>query len=116
MTAAEHWDDAYAGGDATVSWQQERPEPSLSAITELDLGTDVPIVDVGGGSSALAGALVEAGHSDLTVVDMSRVALDLARDRLGAGGDAVTWVAPISWRGSRGEPTACGTTAPSCIS
>jgi SAM-dependent methyltransferase len=100
MTAPTgHWDAAYAGGDRNRSWFQEDPAESLAAVARVAPPLDAPIIDVGGGSSALAGRLLERGHSDVTVLDLSRTALDLARERLGPAGARVTWVADdlLAW-------------------
>jgi ubiquinone/menaquinone biosynthesis C-methylase UbiE len=53
---------------------------------------DARIVDVGGGASRLAEALLDQGYRSITVVDVSAAALDTARARLGAGASRVTWV------------------------
>ena len=99
----EHWDDVYAAGDAAVSWAQDRPEPSLRAIAATGVDPAAPVIDVGGGSSGLAGALLDAGHTDVTVLDLSANALDLARQRLGGRGDAVQWIAGdlLAWTPAR---------------
>ena len=62
-------------------------------IEQLRLSSDAPILDVGGGASGLAGELLARGYSDLTVADLSRAALEIAKDALGAARDRVTWVA-----------------------
>ena len=48
-------------------------------------------VDVGGGASRLAAELLDRGHSDITVVDVSGEALESAREDF-AGADRITWV------------------------
>jgi hypothetical protein len=71
---AQYWDDRYATiGGTAVSWFQSSPETSLRLIGAVSLG--VPIVDVGGGASGLVGALQRAGHTNLTVVDLSAEAI-----------------------------------------
>jgi ubiquinone/menaquinone biosynthesis C-methylase UbiE len=50
------------------------------------------IVDIGGGASTLVDHLLEQGFTRITVVDISDAALRSARARLGAAGDAVTWL------------------------
>ena len=94
-----HWDAVYAGGDDHVSWSQPRPAPSLEAIAAAGLPADAPVIDVGGGSSGLAGELLAAGHRDVTVLDLSPTALALARTRLGDRADRVTWIAAdvLAW-------------------
>jgi hypothetical protein len=48
------------------------PESSLALIEEAALGLDAAILDVGGGTSKLAGYLVAAGYTDVTVPFRSR--------------------------------------------
>ena len=104
VSAESHWDDVYAGGDAAVSWAQAHPAPSLRAIAATGLPAAAPVIDIGGGSSALAGELLAAGHRDVTVLDLSATALAIARERLGELGDQVTWIAAdlLAWKPARG--------------
>jgi SAM-dependent methyltransferase len=79
-----HWDAAYRDrGLEGVSWYQARPALSLELIRRLGLGPGAAVLDVGGGASGLAEALVADGLSDVTVLDVSAVALDALRRRLG---------------------------------
>jgi trans-aconitate methyltransferase len=100
---AAHWDAAYAEGDERRSWTQDDPADSLWAIAQTGVPLDAPVVDVGGGSSRLAGRLLAAGYGDITVLDISSVALELARTRLGDRADAVKWLAGdvLTWRPER---------------
>lgn len=50
------------------------------------------MVDVGGGASVLVDHLVERGFLDISVVDLSQVALDQARERLGESAGLVHWL------------------------
>ena len=78
-----YWDDRYRTvGHANASWYQHRPILSLRLIEELGVAKDAAVVDVGGGASALVDCLLEDGFTDITVVDLSQVALDEARGRL----------------------------------
>jgi hypothetical protein len=71
---AEYWNERYATiGGSAVSWFQESPDISLRLIGEVP--SDAAMVDVGGGASGLAGALQWAGHTDITVVDLSQEAI-----------------------------------------
>ena len=98
-----HWDAAYADGDAARSWTQEQPTESLEAIAFTAPSPDSPLIDIGGGSSRLTAALLDAGHSDITVLDISAAALDLARRRLGPRADMVTWLTAdlLTWQPER---------------
>ena len=86
-----YWDDRYRTiGHANVSWFQHRPLLSLRLIESVNPPKDARIVDVGGGASALVDCLLEDGFHDITVVDLSRAALDEASARI--PGNTVTWV------------------------
>ncbi len=75
------------------------PEISMALIGELGLACDAGIVDVGAGTSRLAERLLDAGFADITVLDVSARALELARVELGANAARVQWVEQdvLSW-------------------
>lgn len=90
---AAHWEAVYrAKAPVDVSWYQARPHMSLDLITEAGLGASSPIIDIGGGSSTLVDHLLDVGHEDLTVLDISPSALALAQRRLGTDRQRVKWV------------------------
>jgi hypothetical protein len=61
-----HWDDVYAGGDASRSWFQACPLMSLKMLDATGVTASDSLIDVGGGASRLAGALlVVADHDGL---------------------------------------------------
>lgn len=97
MTASDrqsHWQTVYlTKGEQQVSWSQADPQPSLRLIESVAPGRDASIIDVGGGASRLVDALLARGFHDLTVLDLSEAALASARERIGAAGEAVRWVA-----------------------
>ncbi|HET8987394.1 MAG TPA: class I SAM-dependent methyltransferase, partial [Humibacillus sp.] len=97
------WDAAYGHGDTTRSWFEPHAEQSLRLLDRCGVGPADSVIDVGGGASPLVDALLERGHTDLTVLDISAVGLDIARARLGARADAVTWVVADlhTWQPSR---------------
>jgi len=97
------WDRTYAErGSEDVSWFQSDPTMSLALIQALDVHRDTPVVDIGGGASALVDRLVTRGFVDLTVLDISEVALDLARSRVDDEAK-VAWVASdvLAWEPDR---------------
>lgn len=100
---AAHWDAAFAGGDEESSWHQAHPSESQRAIERVVSARDAAIIDVGGGSSGLSGALLAAGYRDLTVLDISKAALSLAKSRLGKDAEGITWIAAdlLAWRPAR---------------
>lgn len=81
-SAAEHWDTVY-GTKATdeVSWFQRQPTTSQRLITSVSSPSDA-VIDVGAGASTLVDALLDAGWSDVTVLDVSATALAVVRDRV----------------------------------
>jgi trans-aconitate methyltransferase len=87
-----HWDSAYAQGEATRSWFQAEPAPSLRLIEAAGADSAAPLLDAGGGTSRLVDALLARGFADITVADLSPGAMALSRARLGAAAAQVTWV------------------------
>ncbi|MFN8160745.1 MAG: methyltransferase domain-containing protein [Solirubrobacterales bacterium] len=91
-SARAHWDRVYREKDPdAVSWYERVPATSLEMIGNLGLDPRAPILEVGGGASALAARLLAAGHSDVTVADISEAALARARGALAEPG-RVHWV------------------------
>ena len=89
---AGHWDDAYARGDASRSWFQPEPVLSLRMLDAAGVTAAGSLIDVGGGASPLAAALLERGFRDLTVLDISAAGMEHARRRLGPRAREVNWV------------------------
>jgi len=77
-----HWDAAYLDRGVTgVSWFQPAATVSLDLIRRLGIPRHAAIVDVGGGASLLADVLVADGFTDVSVLDISGVALESLRHR-----------------------------------
>jgi 2-polyprenyl-3-methyl-5-hydroxy-6-metoxy-1,4-benzoquinol methylase len=92
MQSKEHWEQVYSTKTETgVSWFQEHAHESVNLIGRTDVGKDASIIDVGGGASTLVDDLLSEGYSNLTVLDLSEVALAASRVRLGARANQVTW-------------------------
>ena len=90
---AAHWDRVYRTlGPGTASWHQTSPRTSLELIVRGAPPPDASVLDVGGGDSGLAAALLEAGYRRVGVLDVSGEALGVARDRLGERATEVEWV------------------------
>jgi len=88
-----HWENIYATKDLqSVSWYQSKPEPSLQFVKDFNIPKDAKIIDVGGGDSLFIDYLIDLGYSNLTVVDISEVALEKAKKRLGNKSDFVNWI------------------------
>ena len=92
-TTRSHWDDTYAAkAETEVSWFQTAPERSLALIEKALGGRNGGILDVGGGASRLVDSLLDRGYRDLTVLDISEIALGKNRARLGQKADTVSWI------------------------
>jgi hypothetical protein len=63
---------------------------SLELINELEVQAADRVIDIGGGASMLARALVAIGFTDVHVLDVSAVALAEARRR-NPEGSAISW-------------------------
>jgi hypothetical protein len=104
MDPKNHWNEAYATkAETMVSWFQAVPARSLAFITTATRSLSDSIIDIGGGTSRLVDALIVRGYSDLSVLDVSPVALDEAKARLGVTARAVSWIlADVTrWRPER---------------
>ncbi len=89
----DHWEHIYRSKSLQeVSWYQPNPETSLWFIRKYGLPRDARIIDIGGGDSFLTDHLLEAGYTDLTVLDISAVALERAQTRLGDKAGRVRWI------------------------
>ncbi len=71
------WDKVYESkAEDAVSWYQEIPLISLEQILSLKLPTTTEIVDIGGGRSKLAENLFLHGYKNITVLDISSIAIE----------------------------------------
>lgn len=92
MDAKGHWETVYRTKAPTnVSWYSPHLERSMEIIKKLKVERSAQIIDVGAGESTLVDDLVTEGYLNLTVLDISQTALDVARERLGANGSSVAW-------------------------
>jgi SAM-dependent methyltransferase len=99
-----HWQSVYsAKAPSELSWHQDSLRVSLELIARAGIAREAAIIDVGGGASRLVDDLLGAGYSDISVLDISRRALDAARARLGARAKRVHWIAAdiTHWRPDR---------------
>lgn len=94
QTRKEHWEKVYQTKQPeAVSWFQEHATRSLELIRSVGTPLNANVIDVGGGASTLVDDLLNSGFRNVSVLDLSASALEVARKRLGAAGDCVTWIA-----------------------
>ena len=86
-----HWQNVYlTKADRETSWHQDEPSPSLELIRDY-APRQGRILDVGGGSSVLAGRLAGAGF-DVTAIDISAAALERAKTRNSEHAQSIRWM------------------------
>tara|TARA_B110001454_G_scaffold99631_1_gene94134 strand:+ start:206 stop:820 length:615 start_codon:yes stop_codon:yes gene_type:complete len=84
MSNKDHWEKIYSTKEIDgVSWYQETPTTSLNIIDSLKLNLNTSIIDIGAGKSFLADNLLDLGYNDITILDISRNALNEVARRAG---------------------------------
>ena len=74
-----HWEAIYRTKQPEeVSWTEEVPKTSLDFIHGFQLSKNARIIDIGGGDSKLVDFLLDEGFEDITVLDISGMALIIA--------------------------------------
>ena len=93
MDTKTHWGQLYeTKAPNQVSWYQAHPDTSLHFIHHTGVDKLSHILDVGGGASTLVDHLLAEGFQHITVLDISRAALDEAQERLGPQAENVSWI------------------------
>lgn len=94
MQRKEHWESVYITKSANaVSWFQEHAVSSLQLIEELAVDKQSAIIDIGAGASTLVDDLLATGYSNLTLLDISNAALEVAKKRIGMRSEKIRWFA-----------------------
>ncbi len=92
-TTKDHWEKVYeTKSPEQVSWTQKVPQTSLDFIHSFNLAKTSKIIDIGGGDSKLVDYLLDEGFENITVLDISAIALEKAKQRLGKKAEKVNWV------------------------
>jgi SAM-dependent methyltransferase len=93
MSIRDHWEGVYQGkGAERVSWFRPHLERSLDFIDGAGLSRESAIIDVGGGASTLVDDLLARSYTDITVLDLSATAIEVAKARLGSRAGLVHWI------------------------
>ncbi len=88
-----HWENIYQTKGATaLSWYQEHPDKSLELIARSRIFKSDSIIDVGGGASTLVDNLIDRNYLDVTVLDISGLALRHAQKRLKEKSNKASWI------------------------
>lgn len=90
---AAHWNTVYdTQGEDGVSWYQATPTVTLELLDTLGIDRGASIIDLGGGASVVVDHLLARECTDVTVLDVSKVALDNTGTRLGPAAERVHWL------------------------
>jgi len=88
-----HWEKIYKTKPSSeVSWHEDTPITSLDFIKQLHLPKSAKIFDNGGGDSFLVDYLLKLGYENITVLDISEVALERTKQRLGKKANRIKWI------------------------
>lgn len=93
MANKTHWDGIYSRQPAdSVGWYQANPDLSLRMIASSGLDKHSRVIDVGCGASRLLNCLLDQGYKNLTGLDFSSQALQIAQSQAGERAGQVTWI------------------------
>lgn len=80
MGAKRHWENVYASkAPDAVSWYRPHLETSLALIERAAAARAASVIDVGGGESTLVDDLLLREYEHITVLDVSRTAIDVTK-------------------------------------
>ena len=89
----QHWERVYNKNETEeLGWYQNYPEMSLKLIAATGVGVHGNIIDIGGGTSKLAGILLDQGYRRLTVLDISGSSIEKAKLQLGEKSKQIRWI------------------------
>jgi SAM-dependent methyltransferase len=92
VTRQDHWDAVYqTKASDEVSWFESSPKISLDLINQVSPAPR-SVIDVGGGHSLLVDRLLESDFERIAVLDISPVALERSKQRLGDRATRVEWI------------------------
>jgi SAM-dependent methyltransferase len=93
VNVESHWENVFTSKAPTaVSWYRAHLEISLRLIERYAHEKSASIIDVGAGESTLVDDLLVKGYQALTVLDVSRTAIEATKGRLGAAAERVRWL------------------------
>jgi len=93
MDPHAHWNAVYTRQrPGSSSWFQPSPDVSLQLLERAGMTAASCVIDIGGGDSELVDRLLDRGLTCVYVLDISHVALERARARLGARHRTVAWI------------------------
>ena len=93
MSSKSHWEKIYKEkSPEEVSWTEETPTTSIDFFSDFKIQKDDPIIDVGGGESKFVDYLIDNGYKNISVLDISKNAINRAKDRIGSRSKFINWI------------------------
>jgi len=93
MKIKQHWENIYnTKSEEELSWFQSYPKNSMDFVALFDLLLTANIIDIGGGDSHFADALLDKGYQNIWVLDISANAIERAKKRLGENASKIHWI------------------------
>jgi 2-polyprenyl-3-methyl-5-hydroxy-6-metoxy-1,4-benzoquinol methylase len=93
MNVQTHWEKVYGEkAPNAVSWYTPHLARSLEIIERAAPSHSASIIDVGGGESTLVDDLLTRGYQNIAVLDVSQIAIDVTKRRLGTASARVQWI------------------------
>jgi len=93
MDTRAHWEKIYGSkAPDQVSWFSPHLQTSLALVERAASDRSASIIDVGAGPSTLVDDLIAAGYDNLTVLDISQAAIEVAKKRLGEISKSIRWL------------------------
>ena len=93
MGTKAHWEAVYASKPHDAfSWYRPHLETSLALIERVAGSKSASIIDVGGGESTLVDDLLARGYQDITVLDISQIAIDATKTRIHQAAEHIRWM------------------------
>ena len=93
MSNQDHWIKAYESKDTeNLGWYEETPQPSIDLINQIKPDKTSRILNVGAGSSTLVDFFINENYSNILVNDISPVAIQELKSRLGDNQSKVEYI------------------------
>ncbi|MGX9986447.1 class I SAM-dependent methyltransferase [Soonwooa purpurea] len=89
----QHWEKVYENKTPDqMSWTQDEYTSSLQLIQSINADKNSKIIDVGGGDGNFVKRLLELGYQDITVLNISKTAIENAKKNLGKDASKIKWI------------------------
>ena len=93
MSTKTHWEKIYKEkSPKEVSWTQEIPKSSIDFFKDFKIDKKAAIIDVGGGESRFVDYLIDEGYQNISVLDISKNAIDKTKERIGEKSKNINWI------------------------